>query len=81
MIPDQTKFPHAQKEIQSHFAKYSISLRKRKVNYKITIPQRPLYFCKGLRLGNYPCKSETFCINTNCSDLKKNYFSHSRLTQ
>lgn len=73
-------FPLPRERFNLNFQKHSTSLRKRKANHKIMIPQRPLYFCKGLSLGNYMCKIETFPINTNCSHIKKNCFNHSRLT-
>lgn len=81
MPSDQIKFALGWKEIQ--FSKHSTSLRKRKGNYEIIIPQSLLYFCRGLSIGNYKCKIETLSINTNwhCSDLKKNYCNHARLTQ
>lgn len=62
MPSDQIKFSYGWKEIQ--LSKYSISLRKRRTNYK-TIPQNHFYICIGLSTGNYKCKIETFSINTN----------------
>lgn len=82
MPPDQTKFPVGWKEIQSHFLRYTTSLRKRKVNDE-TIPQRPLYLCKGLSLGNYKCKIEIFLLTPviTVQVSRKNYLNHSSLTQ
>lgn len=59
MPSDQIKFSLGWKEIQ--FSKHSTSLRKRRANYKIMIPQTHLYLCRG----NCKCKIETFSINTN----------------